>query len=275
MTFAQLSPIPADTARASEEAFGNDHPYIKIGDDLERILSEISMLALYEVGIGLREPFWNYAFATVLQYREGLTDNQMANATRTRTDLKYVLRLPLHFPGFDPSLLCRFRQTLLENLDNRDVFRQIVNQLHYFIDTPDTQLAESDHIIRAICTNNRREIVFETMSNAVEVLATYFPKWLRTVALPSWYKRYYYTQALQKQSNASNGFESIFSSVGKDGQHLLDCVENSGNPKLIKLPEVRTLAKEWQHQFEIVNGQYRLRSAICSDCVSRSQSLFS
>ncbi len=49
----------------------------------------------------------------VLQYVEGLTDQQAAEAVRGRIDWKYALGLELSDPGFDASVLSEFRERLV------------------------------------------------------------------------------------------------------------------------------------------------------------------
>jgi transposase len=44
---------------------------------------------------------WRLALVTVMQYAEGLTDRQAADAVRTRIDWKYALSLELTDTGFD------------------------------------------------------------------------------------------------------------------------------------------------------------------------------
>ena len=51
---------------------------------------------------------------TLMQFLEGLTDRQAAEAVRSRIDWKYMLGLTLEDPGFDFSVLSEFRQRLLE-----------------------------------------------------------------------------------------------------------------------------------------------------------------
>jgi transposase len=48
-----------------------------------------------------------------VQFREGLSDRQAAEAVRARIDWKYLLGLDLTDPGFDHSVLCEFRDPLL------------------------------------------------------------------------------------------------------------------------------------------------------------------
>jgi transposase len=53
------------------------------------------------------------ALVTVMQYMEGLSDRQAAEAVRERIDRKYALNLELADPGFDFSVLTEFRTRLL------------------------------------------------------------------------------------------------------------------------------------------------------------------
>jgi len=48
-----------------------------------------------------------------MQYVEGLSDRQAAEAVRARIDWKYALSLALDDPGFDASVLCEFRARLI------------------------------------------------------------------------------------------------------------------------------------------------------------------
>src|SRR5581483_4407134 len=65
---------------------------------------------------------WFQALVTLMQFAEGLTDRQAADAVRTRIDGKYALSLELTDPGFDFSVLSEFRSRLLENGAERRLF---------------------------------------------------------------------------------------------------------------------------------------------------------
>ena len=54
------------------------------------------------------------ALATVLQFVEGLSDRQAADAVRGRIDWKYALGLSLTDPGFDHTVLSEFRSRLID-----------------------------------------------------------------------------------------------------------------------------------------------------------------
>lgn len=50
---------------------------------------------------------------SLLQFAEGLSDRQAADAVRSRIDWKYLLGLPLADPGFDSTVLSEFRSRLV------------------------------------------------------------------------------------------------------------------------------------------------------------------
>src|SRR5436305_878201 len=54
------------------------------------------------------------ALTSVLQYVEGLSDRQAADAVRGRIDWKYALGLELTDPGFDHTVLSEFRSRLVQ-----------------------------------------------------------------------------------------------------------------------------------------------------------------
>ncbi|MEU7363457.1 MULTISPECIES: transposase [Streptomyces] len=64
------------------------------------------------------KPAWSparLALMSVMQFAEGLSDRQAADAVRGRLDWKYLLGLELELadPGFDHSVLTEFRDRLI------------------------------------------------------------------------------------------------------------------------------------------------------------------
>src|SRR5438094_7168187 len=74
------------------------------------------------------ESAWRLALVMVMQYAEGLTDRQAADAVRTRIDWKYALSLEITDPGFDFSVLSEFRGRLLTNQAERRLFDKMLSQ---------------------------------------------------------------------------------------------------------------------------------------------------
>ena len=266
MMVIRFPPLPADTARATESAFGNEHPYLKIGQRLEEVLFNLDIAVLASTDQNLVNSLWPYALATILQYCEDLTDFQMANATRTRLDLKYALHLSLNFPGLEPSSLCRFRQHLLRSQPGKDVFQKIARRVADFVTNEDKHSTNVDVILSNVCTLRRWEMVTEMMSNAIESLAASQPEWLRSITLPHWFKRYGKKVPAFPSQRTSKNFKSMILSVGQDGQYLLDAVEKSGLPAVKKMREIQIIAQAWQYQFNKEGDQLRLYAMSCSSC---------
>ena len=108
-----LPPIPAETVRVARAAFPKGQPYLAAADALGEVFTDDAFAALFpRRGQPALAP-WRLALATILQFAEGLSDRQAADAVRARLDGKYVLRLELDDAGFDASVLCEFRGRLL------------------------------------------------------------------------------------------------------------------------------------------------------------------
>ena len=106
-------PVPADTSRVARAAFPKGSPLITLRDELGAVFADSDFAALYPaLGQPAYTP-WRLALVTVLQFREGLSDRQAADAARSRIDWKYLLGLPLDDPGFDFSVLSDFRGRLV------------------------------------------------------------------------------------------------------------------------------------------------------------------
>ncbi len=65
------------------------------------------------------------SLVTLFQFTENLSDRQAAATVVKRIDWKYALHLPLTDDGFDFSVLCEFRQSLLTYHAEGLVFDQL------------------------------------------------------------------------------------------------------------------------------------------------------
>src|SRR5207302_8423654 len=132
------------------------------------------------------------ALASVLQYVEGLSDRQAAAAVRGRIDWKYALALELTDPGFDASVLSEFRTRLIEGGADHLLLEPLLRRLEArdLLKARGTQRTDSTHILAAIRTLNRLELVAETMRYALNRLAVVAPVWLRAHMQPAWFESY-------------------------------------------------------------------------------------
>lgn len=126
-----------------------------------------------------------------------------------------------------------------------------------------------DRILDDICTRNRTEEIINCMNNAIEATAASQPEWLRSIALPHWYERYYRKSGSMRIPNMSQQIESLVQIIGEDGAHLLNVIDNSGPPALAGLPEIRVLRRQWQWQFESDgSGRVKFRATNCEHCLA-------
>src|SRR4051794_21749091 len=101
--------VPEQTARIARAAFPKGSPYLTLRDTLGTIFVDGHFADLYPKQGQPACPPWRLALITLMQFREGLSDRQAAEAVRARIDWKYLLGLELSDPGFDFSVLCEFR----------------------------------------------------------------------------------------------------------------------------------------------------------------------
>jgi len=274
MQLIQCPPLPSDTAHAAKLAFEKEHPYLQIGNQLNSLLIDLQLSKPILDDEILFASFWPIAIMTILQFRENLGDQRADAAIRTRVDLKYALHLPLNFPGFAPLALCQFRQRLANNQDAQFVFLELINRLKELIGNDQQQPEDTNQLLITICNLNRLETMFESMSHAIEALATNYPEWLVGVAQPHWRKRYNDKPCFQPFRGSLSITDELLESIGEDGQHLLSEIDNSGISDIEYLSDIRSLRQEWQSQFDKEHSNLRLRGLICyprNECLKTNQ----
>ena len=106
-------PIPEETQRIARAAFPHGTIYMQVADRLGNIYHDAQFTALFPTRGQPAEAPARLALATLLQFAEGLSDRQAADAVRSRIDWKYALSLELTDPGFDHTVLSEFRTRLV------------------------------------------------------------------------------------------------------------------------------------------------------------------
>ena len=102
-------PIPDDTAKVARRAFPRGNLLLSLRDKLGPIFDDGRFASLFPSKGQPAEAPWRLALVTLLQFAEGLSDRQAADAVRSRIDWKYLLGLSLTDPGFDHTVLSEFR----------------------------------------------------------------------------------------------------------------------------------------------------------------------
>lgn len=204
------------------------------------------------------------ALATVLQFVEGLTDREAADAVRGRLDWKYALALELTDPGFDHTVLSEFRGCLVAGGAEQRLLDLLVEQLRPrdFLKARGRQRTDSMHMLAEVRGLNRLERVGETLRAALNALATVAPDWLTRVAPPEWYERYGRRVENYRLPKTDAARTALAAEIGADGRQLLDAVAAAADsPELERLSEVVTLRTLWGQQYvdDARVGRGRLR----------------
>jgi transposase len=109
----EVPPVPDETRRVARAAFPKSNVYIRMRDALGAIYHDQLFAPLFPTRGQPAVSPWRLALATIMQFAEGLSDRQAADAVRSRIDWKYTLSLELTDPGFDFSVLSEFRTRLM------------------------------------------------------------------------------------------------------------------------------------------------------------------
>jgi transposase len=97
--------IPEDTEGAARASFPKGHPLMSIADEFGLLYANAQFATLFSAtGQPTLDPA-RLALVTVFQFMEGLSDEGAADAVRGHLAWKYALALPLHYSGFDASVL--------------------------------------------------------------------------------------------------------------------------------------------------------------------------
>lgn len=93
--------VPEATEAAFTAAFPKGHPFRVLREELGSIFDDADFAHLYEPqGRPVESPA-TLALVLVLQYMDGLTGRQAAEAVCDRLSWRYLLGLELDDPGFD------------------------------------------------------------------------------------------------------------------------------------------------------------------------------
>ena len=169
--------IPAQTIQVARAAFPKGNPSMGMRDALGPLYTNSTFAALFSHTGRPAEAPAQLALISVMQFAEGLSDAQAADAVRARIDWKYALALALTDPGFDASVLSECRQRLSTGHAELLLFETMLTLFREqgLRKATGRQRTDSPHVLAAIQTLNRLECVGETLRHALNVLATIAP----------------------------------------------------------------------------------------------------
>jgi transposase len=247
-----VPPVPAETARVARLAFPRGHLYLQIRDQLPACFTDEQFQDLFPTRGRPAEAPWRLALVTLLQFAENLSDRQAADAVRSRLDWKYLLGLELTDPGFHYSLLCDFRARLLAGGAEWRLFELLLARLRaqQLVKARGTQRTDATHVLAAVRTLNRLELVGETLRHALNTLAVVAPEWLLAHCQPAWRERYARRFPDQRLPRSRAEREALAVTIGQDGRTLLAAVYDPGAPPTLReVPAVEVLRQVWVQQY--------------------------
>jgi len=256
--------VPEETVEVAQAVFKKGNVYMTMRDELGLMYEDSEFVELFAhdgqqgVSPGL------LSLVTVMQYAEGLTDRQTAEAVRARIDWKYALNLELKDAGFHYSVLSEFRGRLLEGEKETKLLDDMLSQWQEqgYVKARGAQRTDSTRVVAKIRQLNRLGCVGETMRRVLNELSTVAPEWLRQQIEPDWFDRYGprfdgYRLPKEKSKQAI-----LKQTIGEDGDHLLSQLYGENAPAFLKeIPAVEVLRRVWVQNYVFEQGQLVWREA--------------
>ncbi|MGQ4334928.1 IS1182 family transposase [Streptomyces hayashii] len=255
--------IPAETVRVARAAFPKGSLAVRVRDELGSLFSDGQFVGLFPAR---GKPAWSpgrLAMVLVLQFVEGLTDRQAAQAVRARIDWKYALGLELADAGFDFSVLSEFRDRLVGADGGQEVLDTVLAAARKrgLVTARGKARTDSTHVLSAVRELNQLELVAETLRSALNAVALAEPVWLSERARPEWFRHYATRAEDSRFPRERSRRDQTYRRVGDDGMHLLRNIwAKDAPPGLRALSEVEVLRRVWVQYFHLVEGEVARRS---------------
>jgi transposase len=254
--------VPEETARVARAIYPEGNLAMRMYDELGMLVQDDDFADLFPIQGQPAEAPTRLALATILQFMEGLTDRQAADAVRTRIDWKYLLCLELTDQGFHHTVLSEFRSRLLRHEAEHRLFEAIIAlaRARGWLKAGGRQRSDSTHILGAVRAMTRLEEVTETVRHALNVLAEQAPAWLRTVTTPDWVDRYGPRASEYRLPRGQDARRALAEAIGIDGQALLAAVYGAAAPPALRtVTAVETLRRVWLQNFVVIEGRLTWR----------------
>lgn len=250
-----LGEIPAETVRVARAACPKGTVYLRLRDELGPLYDDAAFAALDpKRGQPAAAP-WRLALILVMQFAEGLSDRQAADAVRGRIDWKYALGLALTDPGLDASVLSEFRGRVVAGGAERVLLDAMLARFRELglLTAGGRQRTDSTHVLAAVRGLTRLEGVGETLRHALNSLAGAAPDWLRSRLDPAWVERYGPRLQDERLPQATTARQALAEQIGADGMRLLTAIDAETNEFdwLREVPALHTLRWVWVQQYQL------------------------
>ncbi len=252
LAYTSTQVVPEETMRVAKAALGEGNLAMQLRDKLWCVYDDQDFADLYPDRGQPGLCAWRLALVTILQFAEGLSDRQAAEAVRDRVSWKYALGLELTDDGFDASVLSEFRGRLLAEEAEYRLLNQLLRLLeaHHLLKAGGRMRTDSTHILAAVRTLNRLTCVGETLRHALNEIAQVAPRWLQSQVTGDWYERYGRRFEDYRLPKTEKERWALAATIGQDGLRLLNALETVQAPPIVQdLAAVTTLRQVWQQHY--------------------------
>ncbi|MEY9990493.1 transposase [Streptomyces sp. V4I8] len=254
--------VPEETVRVARAAFPKGSLAMRIRDELGELFSDADFAGLYP---SRGKPAWSpgrLALVLVMQFAEGLSDRQAADAVRGRLDWKYLLGLELADPGFDHSVLTEFRDRLITGDAGIQLLDRVLEAAaeHGLLKAGGRARTDSTIVLSAARQINGLVRLGETLRAALNSVAAREPEWLAEWVPSDWFDRYAIRFEDTRLPKGRAKQTELIEQIGADGLRLLAALHGPDAPASLRLLDrVQTLRQMWIQQYFIDDGQARRR----------------
>jgi len=197
---------------------------------------------------------------SVLQFLERAPDRQAAELLKYHMGWKHALAQELEGEVFDPTVLVRFRERLVEHEQGRVAFEAVLGGLEQagLVKQKSKQRLDSTHVLGLVSRMGTLECVRESLRLALEELAPEGGEEPRPAFWNRLWERYVDSQLDYKAS--AETLKQKTTQAGEDGLELRSWL--ALQPERLRQGEkVRLLERVWSEQFEVVEGQGVVRKS--------------
>lgn len=258
----KIDGVPEETARVARAAFPKGSLAMRTRDELGELFSDADFAGLYPTR---GKPAWppsRPALVSVMQFAEGLSDRQAADAVRGRLDWKYLLGLELVDPGFDHSVLTEFRDRLIAGDAGIQLLDRVLEAAaeHGLLEAGGRARTDSAIVLAAARQINGLVRLGETLRAALNSVAAREPEWPADWVPPEWFDRYAIRFEDTRLPKGKAKQTELIEQIGADGLSLLAALHGPDAPPSLRLlPRVHTLWQMRIQQYFIDDGQVRRR----------------
>ena len=190
---------------------------------------------------------------SVLQFLERVPDRQAAELVKYHLGWKHALAQELDGEVFDPTVLVRFRERLVEHEQGRVAFEAVLGGLERagLVKPKGKQRLDSTHVLAVVARMGTLECVRESLRLALEELAGEVGEGQRPEFWSRLWERYVDSQLDYKASA-----ETLKQKMVQTGEDVLE-LRNwlAGQRETVRQGEkVQLLGRVWSEQFEVAEG---------------------